>query len=45
MSAKMNANETALLLIEFQNEFCAPYGKNYGYVKKVLDKTILFPTP
>jgi len=43
MSAKMNANETALLLIEFQNEFCAPYGKNYGYVKEVLDKNHTIP--
>jgi ureidoacrylate peracid hydrolase len=39
----MNAKETAILLIEFQNEFCAPYGKNYDYVKDVLDKNQTIP--
>jgi ureidoacrylate peracid hydrolase len=39
----MNANETAILLIEFQHEFCSPGGKNYDYVKDVLDKNQTIP--
>lgn len=39
----MNANETAILLIEFQNEFCSPDGINYNLVKDVLEKNCTIP--
>lgn len=34
----MNANETAFIFIEFQNEFCTPGGKLYEAVKGELDR-------
>ncbi len=33
----MDPKETAIVLIEFQNEFAHPTGKNYGGVKDVLE--------
>ena len=35
---KVNANETAIVLIEFQNEMLKPGGKNYEWLKPVVDK-------
>ena len=39
----LKANETALVLIEFQNEFAKPGGKNYDYVKDVMEKNKTIP--
>jgi len=39
----MNPKETAVVLIEFQNEFCSPEGALYGAVKEVLEKNKTIP--
>jgi len=39
----MKAKETAVVLIEFQNEFCSPEGALYGAVKEVLEKNRTIP--
>src|SRR5262245_52582149 len=36
---EMNPNETALVLIEYQNEFTSPGGKLHDAVKGVMQKT------
>src|SRR5271157_2041078 len=35
---KIKASETAVVLIEFQNEMLKPGGKNYEWLKPVVDK-------
>jgi len=39
----MDPKETAVVLIEFQNEFCSPDGALYGAVKEVLEKNKTIP--
>ncbi|MFQ6058062.1 MAG: cysteine hydrolase family protein [Anaerolineae bacterium] len=39
----MDPKETAVVLIEFQNEFCSPDGALYGAVKEVLEKNNTIP--
>ena len=39
----MNAKETVVVLIEFQNEFASPSGGLYGAVKEVLEKNQTIP--
>lgn len=41
--ATLKASETAIVLIEFQNEFAKPGGKNYEYVKDVMEKNKTIP--
>ncbi|HID85754.1 MAG TPA: cysteine hydrolase [Anaerolineae bacterium] len=39
----MDPKETAVVLIEFQNEFCSPDGALYGAVKEVLERNNTIP--
>ncbi|WP_262490664.1 hypothetical protein [Hymenobacter amundsenii] len=41
----MNPNTTAIVLIEFQNDFTSPGGSLHEAVRPVMEQTNMLPTP